>query len=139
MCNCNKESQNKNCLADILNTILCLQETDHSTCNASGCDKPFLGPNPSLICYNTRPINLYNCCTGTLWSFPYTIGTTSGTSSVFRVENMDEDCCTCRVLAPNTLGNSTEEPFVTTSTFITINLNCVSAIKCLADTFVSGV
>ena len=32
-----------------------------------------------------------------------------------------------------------EEPYVSTNSFFTINLDCVSAIKCLADTFVSGV
>ena len=40
-------------------------------CEVGGCDKPYLGPTPNLVCYNTRPINLYNCMSGTLWTFPY--------------------------------------------------------------------
>ena len=88
---------------------------------------------------NTRPINFYNCVTGTLWSFPYTLGTTNGTSSVFRLENLEGNCCTCRVLAPNPDTTNNLETYVPTSTFFTINLDCVSAIRCLADTFISGV
>ncbi len=138
MNNKNKETAS-NCLADILETILCLQDNKCDLCETSGCDKPYLGPTPSLICYNTRPFNLYNCCTGSLWTFPYTIGTTTGTSSVFRICNLEGNCATCRVLAPNPDTTNQEEPYVATSTFITMDLSCVSAIKCLADTFVSGV
>ena len=129
----------KNCLTDILETILCLQNAKDSDCEVNGCDKPFLGPTPNLICYNTRPINFYNCVTGNLWSFPYTIGTTNGTSSVFRLENLEDNCCTCRVLALNTDDTNNLETYVPTSAFFTINLDCVSAIRCLPDTFISGV
>ncbi len=139
MC-CNDEEKSRgNCLTDILDTILCLQEKKDSVCDDFGCDKPFLGPSPNFICYNTRPINLYNCCTGELWTFSYTLGATTGTSSTFRVENLDGNCCTCRILAANTSSTASEEPWINTGNFFTINLNCVSAIKCLADTFVSGV
>ena len=123
---------------DILKKILLLQRQDFDNDNYIGCDKPYLGPTPNLVCYNTRPINFYNCMSGTLWTFPYTLGETSNTSSVFRIENMEDNCCTCRVLAPNPVTSS-EEPYVSTNSFFTINLDCVSAIKCLADTFVSGV
>ncbi len=127
------------CLSDILSVILALQENDEICCNDGGCDKPFLGPNPSFVCYNTRPFNLYNCFNGTLWAFPYTLGTTTGTSSIFRVENLEGNCCTCRILAPNPDTTEVAEPYVATTNFFTINLDCVSAIKCLADTYVSGV
>ncbi len=137
MCS-NQDESKRNCLTNILDTILCLQEKKETCLEDGGCDKPYLGPTPSLVCYNTRPINLYNCMNGTLWTFPYTLDGTSGTSSIFRVENMDGNCCTCRVLAPNPV-TTTDEPYVATSSFFTINLDCVSAIKCLADTFVSGV
>ena len=132
MCN------NKSCLTSILETISCLQNTTDDACEVLGCDKPYLGPTPSLVCYNTRPINFYNCSTGDLWTFPYTVESTSGTSSVFRLENLEGNCCTCRVLALNP-DTSSSEPYVLTSTFFTINLDCVSAIKCLPDVLVSGV
>ena len=128
----------KSCLTSILETILCLQNSKDESCEVLGCDKPYLGPTPSLVCYNTRPINLYNCTTGYVWAFPYTLGTVNGTSSIFRLENLEGNCCTCRVLAPNP-DTSSSEPYVLTSTFFTINLDCVSAIKCLPDVLVSGV
>lgn len=128
----------KSCLTSILETILCLQNSKDESCEVLGCDKPYLGPTPSLVCYNTRPINLYNCTTGCRWSFPYTLGSVNGTSSIFRLENLEGNCCTCRVLAPNP-DTSSSEPYVLTSTFFTINLDCVSAIKCLPDVLVSGV
>lgn len=128
----------KSCLTSILETILCLQNSKDETCEVLGCDKPYLGPTPSLVCYNTRPINLYNCTTGCRWSFPYTLGSVNGTSSIFRLENLEGNCCTCRVLAQNP-DTSSSEPYVLTSTFFTINLDCVSAIKCLPDVLVSGV
>ena len=128
----------KSCLTSILETILCLQNSKDDSCEVLGCDKPYLGPTPSLVCYNTRPINLYNCTTGCRWSFPYTLESVNGTSSVFRLENLEGNCCTCRVLAQNP-DTSSSEPYVLTSTFFTINLDCVSAIKCLPDVLVSGV
>ena len=128
----------KSCLTSILETILCLQNSKDDSCEVLGCDKPYLGPTPSLVCYNTRPINLYNCTTGCRWSFPYTLGSVNGTSSIFRLENLEGNCCTCRVLAQNP-DTSSSEPYVLTSTFFTINLDCVSAIKCLPDVIVSGV
>ena len=106
----------KNCLTNILETILCLQNVKDTDCDTLGCDKPYLGPTPNLICYNTRPINFFNCCTGELWEFPYTLGTTSNTSSVFRLENLEDNCRTCRVLATNP-DTSSNEPYVLTSTF----------------------
>ena len=137
---CSRRDERVNCLIDILDTILCLQEKKDKACEEGGCDKPFLGPSPNFICYNTRPFNLYNCCTGNLWTFPYTLGTSTGTSSIFRVENMEDECCTCRVLATNTdPTTSGNEPYLATTTLLTINLDCVSAIKSLTDTFVSGV
>ena len=128
----------KSCLTSILETILCLQNSKDESCEVLGCDKPYLGPTPSLVCYNTRPINLYNCTTGCRWSFPYTLDSVNGTSSIFRLENLEGNCCTCRVLASNP-DTSSSEPYVLTSTFFTINLDCVSAIRCLPDVLVSGV
>lgn len=41
MC-CNDEEKSRgNCLTDILDTILCLQEKKDSVCDDFGCDKPF--------------------------------------------------------------------------------------------------
>lgn len=128
---CKKDERECYCLSEILRRIIMLQRQDYDDDTHTGCDKPYLGPTCTSICYNTRPIMLYNCCTGTPWSFEY--GTTGATSNVFRVESLDECCCTCRILAPST---TTEDGYISTGEFFTINLECVGALKCLADTYV---
>ena len=131
---CDQEKNTcENCLSDILEVIIKLQRRGQKFDDIKeGCDKPFLGPCPSICTYNTRPIRLFRCCDGGLWTLPY--GTDGLTSSVFRAENLDGCCLTCRILAPSTTGST--EPYVATNQFFTINLNCVGALECLADTYV---
>ena len=85
---------------------------------------------------------LYTCAgNGTPFSIPTT--KTDGTcgdgtticSSVFRIEKIDGNCATFRVLAPNT-DTTTGYPYEATNSFFTMNLNCLCAIRCLNDTFV---
>lgn len=126
---------NENCedLRDVLCTIVKIQK--QGQCFDEGitsCDRPFLGANNNTL-YNTRPITFYTCPTNKLWTMPYTLDGTEATSSVFRVEAVEDCCCTCRVLAPGT----DEGTFVTTDSFFTINLNCVGAIQCLDDTYIA--
>ena len=120
------------CLSDVLRKILVLQKQDFDNESYSGCDKPFLGPVCNSICYNTRPITLYNCCTGNAWIYPYNLNNETRHSTVFRIEALDECCCTCRILYPNT----TNDGYVSTNQFFTLDLNCVGALQCLADTYV---
>lgn len=129
---CNEERRDCGCIHDILKKILLLQNEDFDNECYSGCDKPYLGPVCNSICYNTRPIMLFNCCTGNPWEFTYTINGVVSTSTVFRVENLDDCCCTCRVLALDGATNT----YVSTDDFFTLDLNCVGAIKCLADTYI---
>lgn len=131
MCGENENNLECSCLYNLLNNIIKLQKQDSSCCNLGGCDKPFLGPTPDVICYNTRPINLYNCQTGELWSIDYLNNGTESTSVVFRCEKLDDCCCTCRILIDN--GDGT---YTATNQFFTINLNCVSAVKCQPDTYI---
>ncbi|MBQ2640224.1 MAG: hypothetical protein IJF92_05660 [Bacilli bacterium] len=130
--NCSDNRDDCNCFTDILKTILILQKKNACIDNNTGCDRPFLGPNSTNSIYNTRPVTLYNCCTGEPWSFPYTVGETTGDTTIFRVESLDDCCCTIRLLYPGT----EEGTFLNTNQFVTINLNCVGAITCLSDTFV---
>ncbi len=130
---CDEQKKNNcSCIAEILRKILMLQKQDFDNECHAGCDKPFLGPVCNSICYNTRPFMLYNCCTGEPWSFPYTINGVTNTSTVFRIESLDDCCCTCRILYLDPTTNQ----YVATTEFFTIDLNCVGAIKCLADIFV---
>ncbi len=131
---------NVNCLADTFEIILMLQQRREQSDIIDGCDKPFLGPTTSNILLNTRPINIYSCCNNNLWTMPYTLNETTGTSNVFRVENIDDNCLTCRVLAPNTdPTTSINTPYLATEDFFTIKLSCIGAFKCLNDTLVSGI
>lgn len=132
MCDNVKDEKSCNCLYDILKKIVKLQNQDYDMECITGCDKPYLGPTPSIVCYNTRPIELYNCTTGSLWCFPYTKDNKVKYSNVFRVESLDECCCTCRIL----YWDCDNETYMATNDFFTINLDCVCALQCLNDTFV---
>jgi len=119
------------CISDILKRILLLQKQESDCDNYSGCDKPFLGPIIQNACYNTRPILLYNCSTANPWSFDVTLDDGSVVSSnVLRVESLDGCCCTCRILNPSDTG------YTNTNNFVTLDLKCCGAIRCLSDTFV---
>ena len=137
MCNNNETNTCENCIADILKVILLLQQNvcQNDTCLQT-CDRGFLGQNCTTLC-NTRPVVLYTCSSG---STPIAIPITKNpnettTSTVFRLEKLDDCCATFRVLAPNT-DTSPAFPFEATNSFFTINLNCVCIIRCLEDTFV---
>ena len=138
MCTKN-ERENCSCLKDTIKLIIALQNKETPACDLETCARPFLGPTPSLICFNTRPVNLYNCCTGSLWSFPYTLNGTTAESSIFRIESLDDCCCTCRILALNTDTSENTSPYIATDSFFTINLNCVGALKCLEDTYINNI
>ncbi len=118
-------------IQETLNFILTLQKNSCCDDNES-CTRPFLGPNSS-ICYNTRPITLFTCCTGTNWTMPYEINGVAGTSTVFRIENIEGNCATFRVLIPNTTEEGTT--YTLSNSFFTIDLSCILAMECLQDTF----
>ena len=131
---------NNNCdsLREVLCTIVKIQKkVDCIEGVIASCDRPFLGQTPNSL-YNTRPISFYTCPTNTLWTMPYTLNGTTGTSSVFRVERVNDETATLRVLAPNP-DTTSVFPYVSTDSFIIVNCSCVCAIQCLTDTFVDNV
>ena len=140
MCNNNG---NSNCVADILKVICILQQNaECSDACLDTCDRGFLGCGTTTIGCNTRPVMLYTCCgNGTPWKMPTTkefnssCDGTDNTSCAFRIEKIDDNCATFRVLAPNT-DSSSIYPFVATNSFFTMNLNCCCCIRCLNDTYV---
>lgn len=133
MC-CDKNNEN-GCLESLVRTIIALQTYDDDCCSFGGCDKPFLGPTPVVQCYNTRPVNLYSCCTGDIWTLPFTNDGVTGTSSIFRIESIERSCVTLRILTASPAPTDIS-PYVATDSYFTIDLNCVSAIKCLPDVYV---
>lgn len=118
------------CLAKILKVIDILQKRQKDDfCFDLGCTKPIFGPTPNVVCYNTRPITLYNKDNSL---FTVTYNDTGSTSSIFRVEEVDGCCAKLRVL----VFNSDDATYTRTNQFVTINLNCFCAIKCLEDAIV---
>ena len=124
---------NKN-ISETLNLIVTLQK--NACCGENcpeGCTRPFLGPTTTLVCYNTRPVTLTRCCVPGNWEFPYEINGTTGTSTIFRVENVENNCATFRVLIPNTIGDETT--YTLNNSYFTIDLDCVLALQCLPDVY----
>lgn len=130
--NCQDNENCSSCIYDILKKILVLQKQDFDCDNYLGCDKPFLGPTLNNICYNTRPIQLFICCNGNPWTFDYTSSDgTTATTNVFRIESLDDCCCTCRLL-----GLTDDNTYTNTNQFVTIDLKCCGAIRCLTDIYI---
>ncbi len=120
------------CIRNLLRLIHLLQENSVNThCLEDGCTKPYLGPTINQICYNTRVITLYTK-NGTLLSSNYIDNGNMISSSFFRVEKVFDDCVTLRVLAVD------GDDYISTNSFITVNLGCICAIKCVVDTVVEN-
>jgi len=136
--NTNTTSLNSNnndncCFIPILKVIDVLQRNAEKFDDLdSGCDRPFLGNCGNIACFNTRPINFYTC-NNTLFEISYLENNTTLTSSVFRVEKIDDCCVTCRILQENPVTTDPTRRFLATNEFVTINLRCVGAIQCLED------
>lgn len=135
MCEKSNQSSSCNCIAEILKVINILQsEVCPGDSCLETCTRAFLGPNSSID-FNTRPVTLYTC-SGTPLAMP--ISNTPNeqtTSTIFRVEKVNGCCATLRVLIYNADTNT----YTATNSFFTTNTNCLSTIKCLADTFVENV
>ena len=141
---CNNENNNNRCMAEILTVINILQQNAECSgdCCLDTCDRGFLGCSATTFRCNTRPVMLYTCCgNGTPWAMPISKDpTVTTTSTVFRVEKIDGNCATFRVLAPN--PDTTEAaltPYVTTNSFFTMSLDCLCVLRCLQDTFVDTI
>lgn len=139
----NEQNNNRceNCIADILKVILILQQSANQAADSclDTCDRGFLGQQCCPTFCNTRPIQLFGCCAGgSAISMPISKSPTeTATSSIFRLEKLDDCCATCRVLIPNT--EQSLDTYTATNSFFTINLDCLCMIRCLEDTFVDGV
>ena len=84
-----------NCIAEILNVILVLQQNACPDSCLDSCDRPVLGGGPNCLICNTRPIELYTCgSNGTPFAMPTSKDPVAGgtTSTVFRVEKVDNNC-----------------------------------------------
>lgn len=124
---CNSDG---NCIAETLEKVLLIQQQSNSV-NNLGCERPF---QTTTTPFNTRPINLYSCCNNELWNMPYTFNGTTATSTTFRIENINDNFATFRILI---VGEN--NAYTATDNFFTINLKNIVAIKCLNDVFISNI
>ena len=139
MCN----EKDTNCIAEILGVILVLQQNVCGDSCLDSCDRPMLGGGPTCLACNTRPVMIYTCGGGNVpWSMPPTKdstatcdGVTDGCSNVFRVEKLEGNCCTFRVLQDNP-DTTSLYPYTATNSVFTISLDCICALRCLTDTYV---
>ena len=121
----------QNYIQEIMCKILILQNQEFNP-DANGCDRPFLGPSTAPSSYNTRPIQLYNRYTAEPWSFSYESGGEANTSNVFRIEALEDNTVTIRLLASSADGG-----YSSTNQFVTIHLSTIGAIRCLPDVYIS--
>ncbi len=115
------------CLAKILKVIDILQKrSKNDDCLDVGCTRAMFGPTPNVICYNTRPITLYNKDNSL---FTVTDNESGTESNIFRVEDVDGCCAKLRVL----IFNATNQTYTKTNQFVTVNLKCFCVVRCLED------
>ena len=152
MCNNNERSGRGNCIIEVLKVIDVLQKNACPDHCSDSCDRPVLGGGINCIVCNTRPIQLFTCCgNGVPFSMPVckdfveACSTTEGVnpsdncSSVFRVEKLEGNCATFRVLVPNNDPNCCNLPWLATNSFFTMDVDCLCAVRCLNDSFVECV
>lgn len=126
------------CLGKLLKVIDILQRNaGGSDCFDESCTRPYLGSSPNIICFNTRPVTFYTR-NGNIFSTTYTLNGTTNTSSVFRVECIDDCCVKCRILRPNPDTTDINRTYLATNEFITINLDCICAVSCLDDIIIDN-
>ena len=142
-------NNNETCgIKEILEVILVLQK--NAACedlSLDSCDKMVLGCQASSCICNTRPVILYLCGNTTS---PLLMPTTKDNincseetaadacSSVFRVEKVEGNSATFRVLETNP-DETSIYPYIGTNSFFTVNLDCLCCLRCLNDTCVECV
>ena len=139
MCNENLRSE-KDDIKDILETIVVLQRRAEERVidnEIAACDRDFLccAPCEEIKC-NTRPITLFCNCPANQWEISIDKENPNGpTSNVFRVEKVEDNTATFRVLIlEHEQGCHTR--FKATESFFTLRLGCICCLRCLPDTFI---
>lgn len=143
---CQNKKKDESCINEILKVICLLQNNSKKDDDClDSCDRTFLGNLIPCQTLNTRPVMIYTCCgNGVPWVMPIEKNDHSGenstrTSSVFRLEKIDNNCATFRVLVPKRptpCNNAEPNEFCKTNSIFTMDLSCICAIRCLSDTFV---
>lgn len=121
------------CMLNLLKVINLLQKNSENYCFSNHrCDYPFLGNNYSGLFYNTRVLSFYKK-DGSLFSTNYFDNNSNiQSSSFFRLMNVDENSVTLLILSFN--GTN----YTSTNQFLTIDLKCICAIRCIDDVIVNN-
>lgn len=120
------------CIKNLLRFINVLQRNSvDRVCLEDCCTKPYLGPTINGVCYNTRVISLYNC-QGNLFTSEYLTDGVLATSSTFRIQDIQDDCCTLLILSNN------NGVYSSTGQCVTVDIGCICAVKCLSDEQISN-
>ncbi len=115
------------CIKNLLRFIDVLQKNSvDRVCLEDCCSKPYLGPAINGKCFNTRVVTLYNC-KGDLFSSEYSYNGNIATSSTFRIQDIHDNCCTLLIL------NNENGTYSSTGQYITVDISCICAVKCLSD------
>ena len=150
---CNNNNNDENRINELLKVILILQQNACPENALDSCDRPMLGGGNSCLICNTSPVMLYMCCgNGVPLSMPTSKDSTStcsnptlnsscpDCSNVFRVEKLDGNCATFRVLTANPDESCcNNQPWIATNSFFTMNLDCCCIVRCLNDCYVECV
>lgn len=121
------------CIANTLKLINILQNNSQNLHSYDfSCTRPFLGPTISACCYNTRVITIYSK-DGSIISFDYIENNETFNSSFFRIQNIDDKCCSLLLL------KFSDGIYTSTGQTVVINLDCICAIKCVEDVVVNNV
>lgn len=146
---CNNQNDN-NGINETLKVILMLQQNACPENCLDSCDRPMLGGGTNCLVCNTRPVMIYTCGGGNQplnmpVSKDFTCNCLDATlpcecSNVFRIEKMEGNCATFRVLTVNPDENCCNSvPYLATNSFFTISLDCICIIRCLNDCYVDCV
>ena len=123
-------------IRDILQAIVILQKRAvREEERELSCDRDKLDCNNCKpIDCDTRPLILYCNCPAQQWAMPINRDNPDGpTSNIFRVEKVEDNVATFRVLVKNENENDCCA-FISTESFFTIRLGCICCIRCLPDT-----
>lgn len=124
-----------NCIGNLLKLICLLQDNSTDTCGLdSGCTKPFLGNSINCLCYNTRVVQLYRCNGSLIESTFVDEANTSLSSNLYRVMSVNNNCCTLLILN----YDNENDNYTSTCQFITINLDCIGAVRCIRDVTINN-
>lgn len=110
---------NNNCFINLIKLIILLQTNSINNCLNK------LGQSNNST-YNTRIISIYKK-DGTILNTTYQLNNQTQNSNIFRIKELNNNCLTLLIIS-NQNSN-----YYSTNQYITLDINCIAAIRCLND------